>query len=216
MRFISNTLPLLNSAANSTPSHFSRTLSILSAGHGEGKVNFDDIELKTTFSGPRCAVHSIVMNDLMTEEFSKRQPVTSFIHSYPHIVNTPIVRELPVWARVPTKILYGLLKPFAVSVEETGARQLFIATSGLYSPAKAFNSAATASGVVPPKDLNVLPGANGVEGSGAYLVNWNNDITGTGNLLRDYREQGVGKIFWDHTMGIFERVAKINQERAKN
>jgi len=215
MRFISNLLPLLEAATTTAP-FFSRTLSVLSAGHGEGKLNFDDLELKNTFSGPRCATHSIVMNDLMTEEFSSRQPATSFMHSYPHIVHTGIGRELPFWARFASNIIYPLLSPFSVSADETGARQLFIATSGLYPPAKPFNGNVTASGVAPPKGLNVLPGANGAEGSGAYLVNWNNDITGQkSSLLKEYREKGVGKTVWEHTMGIFKRVEQINQERSK-
>lgn len=212
MRFISNLLPQLQIAANKPP-HFSRTLSILSAGW-EGKLDFEDLELKNTFSRPKCATHTTTMNSLMTEEFSKRQPETTFSHSYPSGVNTGLARELPVWARAAAKVLYPLISPFTVSQEETGARQLFIATSGLYPPAKTPDNDTLASGVPGPRGLHApMLGANMVAGSGAYLVNWNGEATGKQKLLKEYRAGNVGDIIWDHTMSIFEMVAKINQAR---
>jgi len=213
MRFISNLRPLLKAATTTTP-HFSRTLSVLGAG-SEGKINFDDLELKNTYSGPRCAAHTITMNDFMAEEFAARDQGTAFIHSFPGAVNTGIARELPLWARAGLTIFKPLLLPFMVNVEETGARQLFIATSGVYPPAKPAENAALASGVPAPRGLEIMKGANGQIGSGAYLVNWNGDITGKKKILDEYHEKGVGKIVWEHTMGIFERVEKINKGRAE-
>ncbi|OBT81263.1 hypothetical protein VE02_10153 [Pseudogymnoascus sp. 03VT05] len=212
MRFISNLLPLLQTAATKPP-HFSRTLSILSAG-SEGKLDLEDLELKITFSRPKCATHSTTMNSLMTEEFSKRQPATTFSHSYPSVVDTGLARELPTWARAATKLLTPFMAAFAVSLEETGARQLFIATSGVYPPAKTVENDTLASGVSAPKGLNTpMLGGSTVAGSGAYLVNWNGDATGKQKLLNEYRAGNVGATIWDHTMGIFERAAKINQAR---
>jgi hypothetical protein len=213
MRFISNLLPLLQTAA-SKPPHFSRTLSVLSAGW-EGKLDFQDLELKNTFSRSKCATQSTTMNSIMTEEFSKRQPATTFSHSYPSGVNTGLARELPVWARAAAKVLTPLMAAITVSQEETGARQLFIATSGLYPPAKPFKDDTLASGVPAPKGFNSpFVGANGVAGSGAYLANWNCEAaTGKQKLLKQYREENVGAKIWDHTMGIFDRAAKINQAR---
>lgn len=212
MRFITNLLPQLRNATTTAP-HFSRTLSILGAGT-EGKVNFDDLELKNTFSTGRCAAHTIVMNDFMAEELASREPGTSFIHSSPGVVNTGIARELPAWARIPLKAFSPLLSPLMVGADETGARQLFNATSGLYPPVKPFENDPLASGVPVPWGLKqVMTGSNGKEGSGGYLVSWNNEITGKQNLLKEYREKGVGATVWEHTMEIFERVKKINQER---
>ncbi|KFY32922.1 hypothetical protein V495_08597 [Pseudogymnoascus sp. VKM F-4514 (FW-929)] len=213
MRFISNLLPLLQTAA-SKPPHFSRTLSVLSAGW-EGKLDFQDLELKNTFSRSKCATQSTTMNSIMTEEFSKRQPATTFSHSYPSGVNTGLARELPVWARAAAKVLTPLMAAITVSQEETGARQLFIATSGLYPPAKPFKDDTLASGVPAPKGFNSpFVGANGAAGSGAYLANWNCEAaTGKQKLLKQYREENVGAKIWDHTMGIFDRAAKINQAR---
>jgi hypothetical protein len=212
MRFISNLRPLLNTATTTTP-YFSRTLSILGAGH-EGKVDFDDLELRNTYSTGRCATHTITMNDFMAEEFAARDQGTTFIHSSPGIVNTGAARELPVWARAGLTLLKPVLYPFMVSPAETGARQLFLATSGVYPPAKPAENAALASGVPGPKGFEIMKGANGQVGSGSYLVNWNGDITGK-KILDEYHEKGVGKIVWEHTMGIFGRVEKINKGRSE-
>lgn len=97
-----------------------------------------------------------------------------------------------------------------VGREETGARQLFHATSGVYPPAKPVGDA---GGVPAPNGLEIMKGVEGQVGTGGYAVNWNGDITGK-KILEEYREKGVGKTVWEHTMGIFERVEKVNKGRA--
>lgn len=172
------------------------------------------MELKNTFSRPKCATHTTTMNSLMMEEFSKRQPTTTFSHSYPSGVNTGLARELPVWARAAAKVLTPLMSMLTVSQEETGARQLFIATSGVYPPARTLENETLASGIPAPNGLPTpMLGADMVAGSGAYLVNWNGEATGKQKLLKEYRTKNVGATVWEHTMGIFERVANINQAR---
>ncbi|PMD50483.1 NAD(P)-binding protein [Hyaloscypha bicolor E] len=209
MRFVYNLLPQLRTAS-AEPPHFSRTLSVLGAGH-EGAINLTDLDLKTTFSGARCAAHTIVMNDFMAEEFAAREHGISFLHTSPGVVNTGLTRELPIWARALMKVATPLLSLFFVSADETGQRQLFLASSGIYPPAKPAQGAPLAAGVPFPKDFSVSKGSNGKVGSGAYLVNWNGDISGNEKILSDYREKGVGKTVWEHTMGIFKQVEKINQ-----
>ena len=212
MRFISNLLPLFQTGSTTSP-HFSRSLSILGAGH-ESPINLDDIELRTTFSSANCADHSTMMNDFMVEEFATREPGTTFIHSSPGIVNTGAARELPFWARVPLKMLTPVLLPFMVGANETGARQLFMATSGIYPPLKPFEGAAGAAGVPPQKGIEVAKGATGQIGNGGYILNWNCEVTGKQKLLTEYRNKGVTKTIWEHTMGVFDRVEKINRENA--
>lgn len=206
MRVITNLLPLLQTASTTSP-HFSRTLSVLGAGH-EDKVNFDDLDLKNTFSGQRCAGHSIVMNDFMAEELAARNPGTSFVHSSPRVVLTGAARELPFWARATMKVFTPVISLFAVSAEETGARQLFLATSGLYPPAKPADGSITAAGVTAPKGVSVMKGVDGKVGSGGYLADWDGEITGKKTLLDEYHNKGVGQIVWEHTMGVFAKVDK--------
>jgi len=213
MRFISNLLPLLKASSETAP-HFSRSISVLGAGYEE-KINFDDLELKNTFSPRKCAAHTIVMNDFMTEEFSARQPGTTFIHSSPLAVKTALARDAPLWMRVLAQGAGFLLTPFFVSEQETGLRHTFLATSAFYPPKSPFGDDALAKGIaVPGGTKTVMPGTDGKDGSGAYLVNWNNEITRGNKLLQEYREKGTGKIVWEHTLGIFERVERLSQERA--
>jgi hypothetical protein len=181
----------------------------------EGEITLTDLELKNSFSPGKCASHSIVMKDFMMEELAQREPGTSFIHSFPGIVPTPIMRELPLWARVSVKLLSPLIKVFSVSVEETGERQLFIATSGKYPPLKPADDAPTASGAKLSSGETVSKGSNGQIGNGGYVINWNGEPTGKEALLNGYRAQGVAKTVWKHTMDMFEKVEKINEEQAK-
>jgi hypothetical protein len=211
MRFIYNLLPQLRAASAESP-YFSRTLSVLGAGH-EAAINLSDLDLKTTFSGPRCANHTIVMNDFMAEEFAAREPGISFLHSNPSVVNTGLARGLPLWARGAMKIATPLLYPFFVSADETGARQLYISTTSTFPPAKPVDGEPLSGGVPSPKGLSVSRGSNGKVGSGAYIVNWNGDITGKEKILSDYRDKGVGKTVWEHTMAVFQKVEKTNEGR---
>lgn len=212
MRFITNLLPHLHTASTQPP-HLSRSLSILAAGHGSA-LNLSDLELKHSFSTAKCAGHSTMMNDIMVAEFAQREPATTFSHSFPSIVMTGITRELPLWARAVVRVSKRLLVPFTVGVEETGARQLFMATSGIYPPLKPFEGAAFAGGFPPQEGMEVARGGSGKVGGGAYSVDWNCDVVGEGQVLSEYRSNGISKTVWEHTMGLFERVEKINQERA--
>lgn len=151
------------------------------------------------------------MNDFMVEELAKENTGTTFVHYYAGIVNTGIGRELPKWTRWPAKAFYLIAAPFMVGVEETGTRQLFIATSGLYPPKQGKGD--LVAGVRIPNGLKAMLGSDGTVGSGAYVVNWNNEITGKQSLLNDYRERGSGNIVWEHTMGVFERDQKLNKDR---
>jgi len=214
MRFVYNLLPQLR-IASTEPPHFSRALSVLGAGH-EKTINLSDLDLKTTFSGMRCANHTIIMNDFMAEEFAAREPGISFLHTSPGVVNTGLMRELPIWARAGMKLATPLLSFFFTGADETGDRQLYHASAGIYPPAKPVEGAALAAGVPFSKDLFVSKGSNGKVGSGAYIVNWNGDIVGNEKILSNYRDQGVGKTIWEHTMGVFKQVERVNQGGIKS
>ena len=214
MRFISNLLPLLRTATTTAP-HLSRTLSVLGPGH-EGKINLDDLDLKNTFSGTRCASHTIVMNDLMVGEFAARETGTSFLHSAPGIVVTGVARELPFWARAVIKVMTPVMHLVSVSHEETGQRQLFHVTSGVYPPAKPTDEAPLATGIPLAGGSTVASGYDGKIGSGGYLVDWNGEITGNTQILSDYRQKGVAKTVWEHTMDTFKKVEEIDRGNAKN
>lgn len=191
---------------------------MLGAGH-EAKIDVTDLELKNSFSTGKCANHSIVMSDFMFEQFAAKDTGISFVHSSPGIVLTNIGRELPLWARIGLKLFTPILSPFAVSAQETGERQLFIATSPMFPPGKPTTKdgkgdapetaviGTTESGKgVRREVVPIAKGIDGQVGSGAYLVNWDGEVTGKMALLEKYRAQGAPKTIWEHTMKVFERV----------
>ncbi|KAH7384988.1 hypothetical protein BKA64DRAFT_681908 [Cadophora sp. MPI-SDFR-AT-0126] len=213
MRFISNLLPQLRTAST-TPPNFARSVSLLGAGNAYGTIDLKDIELKKSFSGHKNAAHTIIMNDFMAEQYGAREPGITFIHTEPSIVKTGFARELPLWARIGTKVLTPLLYPFFVSADETGERQLFHATSSMYPPAKPAPNAPVASGVPLPTGTEVLTGANGQVGSGGYLVTWKGERAEKAKLS-GLDQQQVSKTIWEKTAEVFRNVENINEERGK-
>ncbi|KAG7387625.1 hypothetical protein PHYPSEUDO_013875 [Phytophthora pseudosyringae] len=93
-----------------------RVMNILGAGHG-GEVDFDDLDLKHTFSGKRCADATTQYSDLMAQALSEHAPLASFMHAAPGFVNTGLSKGLPWFARGP---LNGLAAVFGRSPEACG------------------------------------------------------------------------------------------------
>ncbi|KAJ5125248.1 hypothetical protein N7526_007425 [Penicillium atrosanguineum] len=186
MRFIKNLLPQLTKAGTvseeSAPaktgvgSNLARVVSVLEAG-GEGPLNLDDLSLKSTYSLRNAAKHAITMTSLSVQELAASHPEVCFVHAYPGVVNT------------------GLMpKPWVVPLNESGDRHLYASTSSRFPPR------ASAGGD------DVAPGADGVKGSGAYLLSWDGSTAGNQKVLQDYRKNETGKLVWEHTVGVFESI----------
>ena len=194
LRFIQKLLPL----------HPNRVLSILAATN-EGSLIEDDLSLVHNYSIANCVNHSATMNSLAFEHLAKEYPEKSFVHAFPGIVKTPIYwKGLSWWVElIMTWIVAPLLTPFAVSVEECGERTCFYATSARYPPRKSATSSSEtrATGVARPEGVDVARG----KVDGAYLLNWNGEV-GEGKSMRGYRERGMGRVVWEHTVGVFEGV----------
>lgn len=210
MRFISNLLPQLKNASAITP-HFARSVSLLGTGHANGTIDVKDLELKSSYSGPKNAAHTIIMNDFMAEQYAAREPAITFVHTEPLIVQTGVARELPFWARALAKGLMSIIFPFVVSPHETGQRQLFHATSSMYAPAEPAN-AALASGVPLHAGIAAAIGSNGRVGSGGYLVSWKGERAQKAKVA-GLDEREVSDTIWEATAEVFQRVEKINENR---
>jgi hypothetical protein len=147
------------------------------------------------------------------EEFAVRNPAISFLHTAPGIVKTPGARELPLWARIPTNMILAVSKPFIQDLEDTGKRQLFMATSARFPPAEPSGAGTTSAGVHLIKDLEIAKGSDDVKGSGSYLVGWTGETNKNVDVITDYRRKDVGKTIYDHIMGVFDQVERANSER---
>ena len=167
-------------------------ISVLAAGR-EGNLILDDLSLKTHYSLSNCATHACTMNSFAMEELAAGTPGTTFIHAYPGVVKTSIARDLGSVMKFAAESLAVLLRPFSVPLGESGERHLYAATSTSYPPKAS-------------SDDSAVVGSTGVKGSGAYLISWDGSPCGKDKIMREYREHGIGKQLWDHTLDVFNKV----------
>ncbi|KAJ3032460.1 hypothetical protein HK097_005243 [Rhizophlyctis rosea] len=125
-RLILELLPLLEETAKKGEDV--RVMTVLAAGKG-GKVNWNDKDLKTSFSLKAAADHASTFSDLLVQELAKRHPTISFIHIYPGVVDTPLMNGLPAPMRLLSKALAPL---FAVSASDCGDAMTYALTSDRY------------------------------------------------------------------------------------
>lgn len=209
MRFVHNLLPQLAAAATPDATHdgaaptanISRVISVLGPGN-EGKLNLDDLPLKTHYSLANAAAHAITMNSLFLCELAAAHPSTSFIHSNPGAVQTNILRDFnPVlrgFAVFATRLARPLLGSLYVPLDECGERHVYAATSEKF-PSKQLG-----------KDAHdVAVGVDGIPGSGAYRLHYDSSITNQKEkLLKEYLSNGVGKKVWEHTLSVFDSIER--------
>lgn len=205
IRWATNLIPQLNAATKA--GELSRVLTVLAAG-SEGEINLNDLDLRHGFSLHACMAHCVVMTDFMMEELAKRHPGISFIHSYPGSVKTGIANELTAPIRLAVKVLYAVMSPWILNLQESGERHLFQITSQCYPPVRV-----TSAGIAVPHGLHIIQGSDGQPGSGAYLLDWDGKPTGDQKIINKYRALGFGKIVWDHTMQMFEQAEQVSSGR---
>jgi hypothetical protein len=198
MRFLYNLLPQLTSAANATGTNsaqrrLSSVLSVLD-GRGNAPLILNDLSLKDNYSLRNAANHAITMTSLSMEELASSHPSTSFVHAYPGLVKTSLVRDNGFLMKTALSALFLLLTPMSVPLEESGERHLFAATSPIFSPrgVKGGNDAAL--------------GSDGVQGSGFYLVGADSATVKNQQVLEGYRADGTRQSVWKHTLDIFKGI----------
>ena len=206
IRCIMGMMPLLTAASDSN--ELSRVITVLAAG-SEGDVRVDDLELLHNFTLHACLAHCVVMTDFCIEELAKRFPGTSFSHSYPGTVKTGIANELSGPVRLAVKVMYAVMTPWILNVQESGERHFFQMTSQCYPSQKG------AVGVPIPEGLSAMRGTDFQPGSGAYLLDWDGKSCGDENVLAKYREMNLGPKIWEHTMQVFEKADQAWRKDSK-
>ncbi len=202
MRFLTNLMPQLTKAgmtaeaSSTTPAQpglyrsLSRVVSVLEAG-GEAPLILDDLTLNSLRN---CAKHAITMTSLSMEHLACLYPTTSFVHAYPGLVQTGLMRDFGAITRTAMSALFVLARPWMVPLDESGERHLYAATSPRFPPRAS-------------KDVEgAAPGADGAKGSGAYLLHWDGSDNGNRKPLQDLRKNETGKLVWQHTMEVFESI----------
>ena len=181
-------LHLLNAAVSP------RVVSILAGGQ-ESKMNEEDLDLRKpgNYSVIAAAVHSATMLTLAFEHLARENPGISFVHAFPGAVATPLLSRgsTGLVRLLMTGVVHPLIKTFATSADEAGARALFYLANDRYSVKH--NAILSADGLEKPM----------LSGGGIFLINEKSEIVDNEKVLVDYRVRGVDKDVWRHMIEIF-------------
>ncbi|KAI5288578.1 hypothetical protein KEM54_005101 [Ascosphaera aggregata] len=207
MRMIFNLLPQLKTAAESTNNDgLARVISCLAAGRENEKLDYDDLTLKHGFGILPAEAHACTMTTMAMERLAVEYPQVSFVHKFPGIVRTNILRSLhPVLRYGGAAMMATVGRLFMTDPTESGERFLYTATSNRYPPKDL-------SMKVKPEDGEVEIGTNGERGSGAYPLLWNDKRGMNEKAMKKHRENGGIEKVWNHTTEVFDTICVKGQE----
>ncbi|KAG5352064.1 hypothetical protein C0989_003989 [Termitomyces sp. Mn162] len=122
-KFINGLAPALVKAQEAGED--AKVLSVLAAGKG-GEINFNDLGLKNTFSLTNAALSAPTYNDLMLQDYSKKYPGLTFVHSYPGFVRSSLMSSSDsTILKVASPVLLSLFRPFSTSIQDCGEYMLY-------------------------------------------------------------------------------------------
>lgn len=147
----------------------------------------------TTWAG-----HAASVTDFILEEASRHAPGVGFVHTYPGIVKSGIMRDTSGVLMGVLRGLTNVMMPLiATSPEESGERHLFFATNSRY----AGSSEEKGDGVL-------ATGVDGKSGGGVYSVDTNGKDASPKvvQLLQGMRDDGTAEKVWETVKGDLERI----------
>ena len=202
LRFITNLLPLLQRA-----SALRRVVTVAGGGN-EGPLDSTDFPaLRVPLSAIRG--HVSTLTTLGLESVAKTAPEVSFVHDYPGTVRTSLAGRMEGMLGVLMRayiFVVGYWK--CVPIEECGQRQLYLATSARYPPARVDGEGG--SGVQLEDGVELARGTTGQVGSGIYSVGWDGTSASpkVEKLLAGYRDKGIVEELRRHTESEFDRITQ--------
>ncbi|OGM47240.1 hypothetical protein ABOM_003989 [Aspergillus bombycis] len=191
MRFIQNLIPQLQAAERPA-----RVLTILAAGK-EGEIDDSNFDLQANWSFGTAAVYGATLNSLAIEYLASQYPSMSFIHVFPGLVRTSLMTSS--FGSLLGSVIGLLTRLLSISEQESGERNVFLATSMAYPPA-------AHTGDPPAKQVKVATASTGEAGGGSYLLNYDGTDATNKTLMADYRARDYPKKVWEHTLGVFQRT----------
>ncbi|KAI0744181.1 hypothetical protein C8Q80DRAFT_1107060 [Daedaleopsis nitida] len=117
-KFLYDLIPLVRKAKDAGED--AKVMSILAAGQG-GAMDLNDLGLRKNYSVARAGLTSPTYTDMMFEHYAEEYPDIAFVHTYPGMVDTPILR--PHWTIRP--LLGPLLAAFATSPQDCAEYMLY-------------------------------------------------------------------------------------------
>ncbi|CAG8698494.1 12226_t:CDS:2, partial [Acaulospora colombiana] len=103
-KFFHELLPLVQKAKDAGED--AKMMTILAAAKGS-TTDFEDLDVKNKYSLRKSSAHVSTFNDVMVKVFAERHPDITFIHVYPGVVDTPVMR-INWWM----SMLMDVAKPF--------------------------------------------------------------------------------------------------------
>lgn len=175
----------------------------IATGSCEGPIDTSDWQaLKlSTLTGRG---HSASLATLGWQHLARQAPDVAFINEYPSFVLTGALNVMTgVQGFLIRTVAYWFQRWLTVPLEESAARHLFLATSAAYKA-----KTGVENGVPLVGSLDVHAGADGVEGSGVYSLNWDGEGPGEKAvaLLQSYNADGTAEKAWSYFSGEVERV----------
>ncbi|KAI0553484.1 NAD(P)-binding protein [Xylaria curta] len=189
IRFIDNLLPLIQRAPV-----LRRVVTVGGSGY-ESELDTTDFPALRV-SQDKLRGHLTALVTLGLEAVAQRAPDISFVHDYPGTVRTKLLDYL-------SEEVLRTLK--FMPIDESGERQLYIATSARFPPADRVHTV----GVPLGEGIEVATGTSGVVGSGMYSIASDcEDVSPTIlELLGVMRRQGLVQEVRQHTEDEFHRAA---------
>ncbi|KAI1321248.1 NAD(P)-binding protein [Xylariaceae sp. FL0255] len=184
-------LPLLNAAEHP------RVVSVLAGGQ-ESPLVEDDMDLRKpgNFSIIKSSTQSCTMLTLSLEHLAAENPKISFVHSFPGLVDTPLLGRGSTGVKnfLLVRVVTPILSFIALMPEEAGARTLFYMTSARFS--------VNGGGV--PVPAGVEDEATKTAARGVFLINEKSQSVGDEKVMEELRSRGMDKKVWEHAMATFK------------
>jgi NAD(P)-dependent dehydrogenase (short-subunit alcohol dehydrogenase family) len=195
MRFLLTLAPLLRKS--SSP----RVVTVLGGG-GESTLWPEDWTLKDHYNIPNAGGAAVSMITLFFEEFVKQpgNEKIGAVHIAPGLVGGTALTfaGFPGWAQpLVNWIVLPLINLFGMTIEESGERVLYAATSPKF-PSRKSEAVQT----------EVEKGSDGEFGSGVYLVKGTSDVVPGNKVLKGFKEEKMGERVWKHTLEKFDEVER--------
>lgn len=205
-RFILNLLPQLQQAKD-----LRRVVTVYTATK-EGPIDATDFQ---GWSIPiyKARGHAGSMTTLSLEALSKKAPTISFIHSFPGMVDTNLIRGGEGTIVAALGVVTKLLRPFRdnTTTKQCGERGVFLSTSAKFPPAAGED---VASGVPLESGTEVARGTDGQIGSGVYSIDEYGESAGpkVEELLVGLRKEGLVEKVWKDSEEQFVRITGHKEE----
>lgn len=203
MHLIQRLTTLLLSSSNP------RVLSVLAGGQEKNLFTKDgDLGLRKpgNYNALRIVNQVTTLHSLAFAHLASLYPKISFLHVHPGWVATGFLSNLLGSGGMTGKLLERVVSPLyrliAITVDESGARQAFHATSTMYPSREYIRTARI--------DVNDCAVCHAMY-SGFYLVGPTGDTTSANDFLKGLLSNGWAEKTWVYTENVIEEVLEKEQ-----